>query len=88
MSVFLIIKCKQQFFVPFRQFVFLLVPRHNVVGESGLKRALNLIWALSLPTATYNIYKTKLHSTGPYTLIQEGGFDIERKMEKINYVDL
>ena len=86
----MIIKCKQQFFVPFRQFVFLLVPRHNDVGESGLKRALNLIWALSLPTATYNISKTKLHSrpTGPYTIIQEGGFDIEREMEKMNSVDL
>ena len=84
----MIIKCKQQFFVPFRQFVFLLVPRHNDVGESGQKRALNLIWALSLPTATYNISKTKLHITGPYAIIQEGGFDIEREMEKMNSADL
>ena len=84
----MIIKCKQQFFVPCRQFVFLLVPRHNDVGGSGLKRALNLICALSLPTATYNISKTKLHSTGPYAIIQEGGFDIEREMEKVNCVDL
>ena len=84
----MIIKCKQQFFVPFLQFVFLLVPRYKDVGESGLKRALHLIWALSLPTATYNISNTKLHSTGPYTIIQEGGFDIEREMEKMNSVDL
>ena len=86
----MIIKCKQQFFVPFRQFVFLLVLRHNDVRESGLKRALNLIWALSLPTATYNISKTKLYSrpTGPSAIIQEGGFDIEREMEKMNSADL
>ena len=62
--------------------------RHNDVGESGLKRALNLIWALSLPNATYNIYKTKRHSTGPYAIIQEGGFDSEREMEKKNSADL
>ena len=78
----------QQCFVPFRQFIFPLVLRHNDVWETGLKRALNQIWALSLPAATYNISKTKLHSTGPYAIIQEGGFEIEREMEKMNSADL
>ena len=40
-SIFLIIKCKQQF-------VSTLVLRHNEVGETGLKWALNLIWARSI----------------------------------------
>ena len=86
----MIVKCKQQFFVPFRQFVFLLVPRHNDEGESGLKRALNLIWALSLYLLPPTIY-IKLNYTlqlGPYAIIQEGGFDIEREMEKMNSADL
>ena len=44
------------FFVPFQQFVILLVLRHNDVEETGLKRALNLIWArIVIPAATYNI---------------------------------
>ena len=33
------------FLVPFRQFVSPLAMAHNDVGESGLKQALNLIWA-------------------------------------------
>ena len=37
---------------------------------------------ISLPAATYNIYKTKLHSTDPYAIIQEGGVEMERELEK------
>ena len=37
---------------------------------------------VSLAAATYNIYKTKLHSTDPYAIIQEGGIEVERELEK------
>ena len=38
LSIFLILKCKQRFLVPFRQFVSPLVLRHNDVRETDLKR--------------------------------------------------
>ena len=36
------------FLVPFRQSVSPLAMAHNDVGETGLKRALNLIWARAI----------------------------------------
>ena len=36
MEQFLVIKCKQRFLVPFRQFVSPLALRHNDVGETGV----------------------------------------------------
>ena len=59
MEQFLVIKCKQRFLVPFRQFVSPLALRHNDVGETGLKRTLNLIWARIV---TYNIFQTNLQA--------------------------
>ena len=40
---------------------------------TGLKRALNLIWAVLLPAATYNIFqkKTKVHSI-PLVPVDDG----------------
>ena len=45
---------------------------------------------MSLPAATYNISKTKLHSrpTGSYALIPEGVFEMEREMKKMNSADV
>ena len=75
--------------VPFRQFVSPLVLRHNDIEETGLKRAINLIWTrIVISAATYSISETKLHSTGPYAIIQEGIFEMEREMEKMNSSDL
>ena len=53
---------EQLFLVPFRQFVSLLAMEHNDVGETGLKRVLNLIWAVRLHVATYNMI-SKLNCT-------------------------
>ena len=43
--------------VPFRQFISPLAMAHNDVGETGLKRALNLIWARTVTSAAYNIFQ-------------------------------
>ena len=51
------------FLVPFRQFVSLLAMAHNDVGQTGLKRALNLIWARTVTCChLQHDFKTKLHS--------------------------
>ena len=49
--------------VTFRQFVLLLAMAHNDVGQTGLKRALNLIWARTVTCChLQHDFKTKLHS--------------------------
>ena len=54
---------EQLFLVPFRQFVSLLAMAHNDVGETGLKRALNLTWARTVTCChLQHDFKTKLHS--------------------------
>ena len=51
------------FLVPFQQFVSLLAMAHNDVGQTGLKRALNLIWARTVTCChLQHDFKTKLHS--------------------------
>ena len=51
------------FLVPFRQFVSPLAMAHNDVGETGPKRALNLIWARTVTCChLQHDLKTKLHS--------------------------
>ena len=78
----MIIKCKQRFFVPFRQFVFSLVLRHNDVGETGQKRALNLIWIISLPASTYNIIKLNCTVRARKQKIRKGVSKLKRKWKK------
>ncbi len=54
---------EQRFFlVPFRQFVSPLAMANNDIGETGLKRALNLIWARTVTCCHLQHIKTKLHS--------------------------
>ena len=51
------------FLVPFRQFVSPLAMANNDIGETGLKRALNLIWARMVTCChLQHDFKTKLHS--------------------------
>ena len=52
------------FLVPFRQFVSPLAMAHKDVGETGLKRALNLRWAHTVTCChlQHNYFKTELHS--------------------------